>query len=224
MSNIGKQRLLFVLAAVLLIAGCRNEPPRPEPPPDGPSPFPELGIACSNYPAVDGSTSTQPLGIFVACKILDAAYTWVRNSGSQELMQKLVMKDLQMPPVPDMMVGTSMAAPFTMLDNDPHGVGYTVYFYHEHMAPEASVKDCAIDGVMPGPKTIRDGEYPLVTEVYVAIRTNLPGDAPARRLRDWLLSPAGQAIVEECGYVPIGQTAPPVELPGRTDVPDRPDE
>ena len=63
--------ILIVLVAI----GCRGQS-RPDPPPDGPSPFPSIGIAPSNYPLVDGSTSTQPLGIFIACRILDAGYQW----------------------------------------------------------------------------------------------------------------------------------------------------
>jgi phosphate transport system substrate-binding protein len=131
-----------------------------------------------------------------------------RNSGSQELMEKLVMKDQQMMSVPEMMVGTSMAEPFTMLDKNPHGVCYTVFFYHEHMAPAATVKACAIDGVWPESQTIADGTYPFVTDVYVVIRDDLPPESPARKLRDWLLSPTGQSIVSQCGYVPVGETDP----------------
>jgi phosphate transport system substrate-binding protein len=134
-----------------------------------------------------------------------------RNSGSQELMQNLVMKELQMMQVPDMMVGTSMAQPFTQLDEDPYGIGYTVYFYQEHMAPAARVKACAVNGVLPAPATIADGSYPLATEVYVVIRDDLPANSSARRLRDWLLSPAGQAIVKQCAYVAVGDTDPAVD-------------
>jgi phosphate transport system substrate-binding protein len=340
-----RQATVLAVFATLVACGC-NRTSRPDPPPDGPSPFPELGIACSNYPLVDGSTSTQPLGVFIACKILDAGYEWAlwrtedahrlrasewflfaethydgskqelcdwinaavrhqgthsayvnlingradlilvarepsvdeeelananlvtldvdivgldafvfllnkdnpveqltvdqirsiytgrivnwkevggpdaeitpfqrnRNSGSQELMEKLVMKDLRMIRAPEMMVGTSMAEPFTMLDEDPNGIGYTVYFYHEHMAPTAAVKACAIDGIQPKPETIADRAYPFVTSVYAVIRNDSAGDSPARKLRDWLLTPTGQAIVGQCGYVPVGEIDAEVEV------------
>ncbi len=339
-------RLIAVIAlpGVLALCGCTHES-RPAPPPDGPSPFPDLGIVCSNYPLVDGSTSTQPLGVFTACRVLDAGYEWAlwntedihrlyasewflfadpnyngekrelcdwindavrhrgthaayvnlikqraelilvarepsadelslagrkgirldvqaiahdafvlllntdnpvteltveqirniytgkivnwnevggpdadihpfqrnRNSGSQELMEQLVMDGRRMMRAPDMMVGTSMAEPFTMLDNDLYGIGYSVYFYQEHMAPKATVKACAINGVPPDKLTIKDGTYPFVTEVYAVILEGSPPDSAARRLRDWLLTPTGQTIIGQCGYVPVGETDPLTE-------------
>jgi hypothetical protein len=45
--------------------------------------------------------------------------------------------------------------------------------------------------------------YPFVTEVYVIVRHDLPANHPACRLRDWMLGPTGQAIVEQSGYVPV---------------------
>ena len=75
--------------------------------------------------------------------------------------------------------------------------------------PRTDVKACAVDGVLPTSASIRSRRYPFITEVDVVVRRNLRPEHPARRLRDWLLSPAGQAVVEESGYVPVR------EAPGR---------
>lgn len=136
-------------------------------------------------------------------------YQRTRNSGSQELMRTLVMKDRAMIPAPDLLTGALMSSPFLAIDKDVHGIGYSVYYYHEFMAPRGDVKACAIDGVLPTSETIRARRYPFVTEVLAVIRRDMPAGAPARRLRDWLLEPAGQRVVEESGYVPIPETPSP---------------
>jgi phosphate transport system substrate-binding protein len=143
------------------------------------------------------------------------AYSRERNSGSQELMDRLVMKDLKMAELPGMET-YSMMGPYSRLDRDDKGLGYTVYFYQKHMAMQAtsgwgglasaerpSVRMIAIDGVEPTTKTIASGKYPLTAEVYVVIRKDTPADAPARKLRDWLLTKDGQALVAATGYAPM---------------------
>jgi hypothetical protein len=97
--------------------------------------------------------------------------------------------------------------PFLAIDQDVHGIGYSVYYYREFMAPRTDVKACAVDGVLPTSETIRARRYPFVTEVYVVVRRELPADHPARRLRDWMPGPRGQGIVIESGYVPVLATA-----------------
>jgi phosphate transport system substrate-binding protein len=57
---------------------------------------------------------------------------------------------------------------------------------------------------MPSPETIQGRQYPFVTEVYAVVRRGLPATSPAVRLRDWLLTPEGQQVVAESGYVPLG--------------------
>ena len=75
------------------------------------------------------------------------------------------------------------------------------------MAPPGRTKACAVENVLPTSETIRSGQYPFVTEVYVVVRHDLPPKHPARRLRDWLLSPTGQSMVEQTGYVAVSPPA-----------------
>jgi phosphate transport system substrate-binding protein len=45
-----------------------------------------LNITCSSYPAIDGSTSAQPLACVLACNIIGVSYGWVMsNDGSKRL-------------------------------------------------------------------------------------------------------------------------------------------
>jgi phosphate transport system substrate-binding protein len=130
-------------------------------------------------------------------------YQRTRNSGSQELMRPLVMKDRKMIHAPELLTGTLMHSPFLAIGDDVHGIGYSVYYYGEFMAPLSPVKSCALNGVLPTTANIRNRKYPLVTEVFVVVRRNLSPDHSAIKLRDWLLTPAGQSVVGESGYVPI---------------------
>ena len=56
---------------------------------------------------------------------------------------------------------------------------------------------------VPNYKSISEKSYPFTTEVYVAIRKGLDSHGSALRLRDWLLTEEGQAVVKESGYAPI---------------------
>jgi phosphate transport system substrate-binding protein len=130
-------------------------------------------------------------------------YSRNKNSGSQELMEKLVMRGEEMVDAPDMMALPTMFAPFNAISVDILGIGYSVYFYTEFMVLGEYVKMIGVDGVMPTYETIGDQSYPLTTEVYVVIRQDTPTGSTARMLRDWLLGDEGQAVVGESGYVPV---------------------
>ena len=99
-----------------------------------------------------------------------------------------------------------MSSPFLAIDQDRFGIGYSVYYYQEFMSPRTTtteVKACAVEGIEPTSDNIRSRTYPLVTDVFVVIRRDSPIEHPAKRLRDWLLEPVGQQLVEESGYVPV---------------------
>jgi len=124
------------------------------------------------------------------------------NSGSQELMRDLIMRNLKMADVPELIL-PSMFAPFYAVSTDELGIGYSVFYYEENMAPEKEwIKLIAVDGVQPNKDTISKSDYPYTTEVFVAVRKNLPPGSLTYQLRDWLKSPAGQTLIQESGYVP----------------------
>lgn len=137
-----------------------------------------------------------------------------RNSGSEEKMQKLVMRGLS--PIPAKIFDRPrlfseewertlhcMFCPFNALKDHPNGIAFTPYYYETYMAHTPHVKIIAVNNVMPSRDTIEDGSYPLVTEVVVAYLGDLPENSPAARLRDWLVTTEGQKVVAESGYVPI---------------------
>ncbi len=153
-------------------------------------------------------TSWNDLG--VTASIVDDAsnpitpYTRNANSGSQELMDKFVMQGQTMIDAPDLMQ-MSMMGPINAIKHNPLGLGYSVFFYASVIQPDIQIKLLGINGVIPTSATIRDESYPLIESVYAVVRADLPATSPAVRLRDWLLTPAGQAAVEASGYVPLPQ-------------------
>lgn len=134
------------------------------------------------------------------------------NSGSQELMVELVMKDLPFAqgngnPSGRPLIGYSMMGPFLALTQDKNGLAYSVYYYEHFMSGSPKTRVIAVDGVEPTAETIRDRKYPYVSEVFVATRKGLDPSSPTAKWRAWLLSPEGQSIVAESGYVPISAAA-----------------
>lgn len=126
-----------------------------------------------------------------------------RNSGSQELMERLVMRGAPMMDSSDDMILETMMGPINAISEDPLGIGYSVYYYAVFMLPSEHVKLIGVDGVVPTSDNIADRSYPLTTEVYAVIRDDTPQDSTAVLLRDWLLTDEGQAVVAESGYVPL---------------------
>jgi phosphate transport system substrate-binding protein len=124
------------------------------------------------------------------------------NSGSQELMEALVMKGTPMIDAPEMIL-ESMMGPIHAIADDRWGIGYSVYYYAMFIFPHEQVKLIAIDGVEPTSDNIAKRSYPLTTEVYAVVREGMPEDSTAIMLRNWLLTKEGQAAIAESGYVPL---------------------
>jgi ABC-type phosphate transport system substrate-binding protein len=129
-------------------------------------------------------------------------YQREKNSGSQEMMISLVMKETPIISSTDMVV-LGMMGPFNVLNTDTAGIGYTVYFYGKNMAPEQYVKFLSVDGVAATSENIRNHTYPLWAEVYLVSRTDLDPTCNSAYIREMILSPRGQEIIKRCGYVPI---------------------
>ena len=123
------------------------------------------------------------------------------NSGSHELMKELVMENLEMPDWAEFGIG-GMRPVFYTLDNDVNGICYAVYYYKEKMVRDEMVKSFSIDGVYPDSRSLKNGKYPLTTDVYAVIRSDLDKNSMAYKLYEMLQSEAGKAVISESGYIP----------------------
>lgn len=127
-----------------------------------------------------------------------------RNSGSQETMQSLVMRERQITRGRLPKHGSKMIGPYGSIQQAHGGIAFTFFYYETRMTSgHFNTEMLAINGVVPSSETIADGTYPLRTEVYAVTRKDLPAEHPAARLRDWLSTPEGQSVVAETGYVPL---------------------
>ena len=131
------------------------------------------------------------------------AYQREANSGSQNLMEKMVMQGLKMAEAPaeyriDSMYGLidSVAA----YENSRSSLGYSIYVYAKEQYVKDSIKFLSINGVYPTDDTIADGSYPLSKIVYAVFRSDEPAGSPVRRLVAWLLTEEGQKAVMAGGY------------------------
>jgi phosphate transport system substrate-binding protein len=61
----------------------------------------------------------------------------------------------------------------------------------------------AVNGIEPSSQNFQNRKYPFVSEVFIAWVDELPKGGMAEVVRDWILSEAGQQLVEESGYTPI---------------------
>jgi len=93
------------------------------------------------------------------------------------------------------------AAIVNAVKKDKYSIGYGGAAYAE------GVKDCKIkldaksEGVLPSAATIKDKTYPISRYLYMYLRTKPTGET--KDFIDWILSPAGQKIIEEVGYYPL---------------------
>jgi len=55
--------------------------------------------------------------------------------------------------------------------------------------------------VLPSMETVKDESYPIARELYIYTAGEPQG--AVREYLDWILGPAGQAIVQDLGFVPL---------------------
>jgi len=81
-------------------------------------------------------------------------------------------------------------------------IGFSFRFYMDGMVGNSGVKMLKLNGVYPSAENIQNRTYPIVAQFYAIYRAdNENENIPL--LIDWLLSPEGQELIEESGYVKI---------------------
>ena len=84
----------------------------------------------------------------------------------------------------------------------PRGMGYSGMGYKTDKVNWLKVsKKKGEPGVEPGIEVARNGKYPVARKLYIYTVGEPTGEAKA--YIDWILSPAGQKIVEHEGFVPL---------------------
>lgn len=134
------------------------------------------------------------------------AYQRPQNSGSQTLMEKLVMQGLKMAEAPIEEIPADMGSLVERVagyENADRALGYSVFYYANTMYNKETMKFLGVNNILPEQDTISSGAYPLTIAYYAVLRKNEPADSAARKLLDWLLSDSGQELAVKSGYVPL---------------------
>ena len=82
------------------------------------------------------------------------------------------------------------------VSQDPYAIGYVSVGYID-----SSVTPMALDGVVPTLDNIKAGHYKIARGLYSNTRGEPTG--LTRKLIDYLLTPEGQAIVADKGFIPV---------------------
>lgn len=114
--------------------------------------------------------------------------TRLEGSGSQSMMERFMG---------DRRIGAK--SPFALVGAS---IGFSFRYYMADMVGNESVKMLQLNGVEPSAENIRNGSYPVIAEFYAVYRADHENEN-VRLLVDWLLSPEGQRLIEESGYVSI---------------------
>ena len=129
-----------------------------------------------------------------------------QNSGSQELMDLLVMEGLEyytQLPIYEEKLAFTMQGLLDAIARNPFAIGYTVYYYNENIIrPGNKLKTIGIDGVYPNKQTISDLSYPYATEVYAVIRSDTDESSMAYKVYEWMQTEAGRQAISKSGYIP----------------------
>lgn len=132
------------------------------------------------------------------------------NSGSQEMMKEIVMKDVVMS---DWEIGytddeiiPTMSSVYLEVSGNTNGICFSPHYYKEYIIRNAvgatSVKSLAIEGISPDTKSIQKKTYPFIANMYVAIRSDADPQSMTYKLYEWLQTEAGKRVISESGYVP----------------------
>lgn len=126
------------------------------------------------------------------------------GSGSQTVMENVVMKGLTMKlPLKEESVASMGGLVYRVASyrNVPNALGYSFRYYATKMNSRENLKLLAINGIEPTVENIRSKRYPFTVDVYM-VTAKKPGEN-TQKLIDWFLSPQGQQLVEDVGYVPL---------------------
>jgi phosphate transport system substrate-binding protein len=96
-----------------------------------------------------------------------------------------------------------------VLEN-PHAIGYGGVAY-------GTTLHSNINGIAPSRENVISGDYPITRYLYLVTAGSPRGET--KEFIDWILSPGGQSLVDQAGYVPLWPPTPvrnggsPVKFP-----------
>jgi phosphate transport system substrate-binding protein len=117
------------------------------------------------------------------------------SSGTYGVWKKKVMEGDRV--YPGALLQASNGAVVQAVAKNKYAVGYIGLGYVD----ESLVKPVKVDGVMASVKTALNGSYPISRGLNLYTAGQPTGEA--KQLIDFIMSPAGQKLASEVGYVPV---------------------
>ncbi|MDR0795694.1 MAG: hypothetical protein LBE79_06540 [Tannerella sp.] len=113
------------------------------------------------------------------------------------------MDGLEPADLPEAAIG-GMIWVFWEIEENENGICYSFNTYKDMQArkPCNEVPVLAINGISPNENTIKNRIYPFISEVHVAIRSDLDRNSMAYKLYEWLQSENAKHTITECGFIP----------------------
>lgn len=97
-----------------------------------------------------------------------------------------------------MLIGVGSNSTVTHIEQNRHAIGYVTYSIVE----TRSVNSVSVGGVAFSSESALSGDYPFAIGFHMAF--DIEGVSPETQIfLDWVMSPAGQAVVAEAEYVPV---------------------
>jgi phosphate transport system substrate-binding protein len=129
-------------------------------------------------------------------------FTRPRNSGSEEVLREIVMGNLEPANFSEYQIGV-MARVFNEIIGDKNAICYTFNNYKELIVRKTDdiVPKIAVNGIFPDETAVRNRTYPFISEVHVAIRSDIDRNSMAYKLYEWLKTDAAKPVYTECGFV-----------------------
>jgi phosphate transport system substrate-binding protein len=128
-------------------------------------------------------------------------FTRPRNSGSEEVFRTLVMNGLEPADFPEAII-SQMFEVFLEVTEHENSISYTFNTYKDIQVRKTcdEVPVLAINGICPSENTVKNKMYPFISEVRVAIRSDLDRNSMAYKLYEWLQSESAKYTITECGF------------------------
>lgn len=107
-----------------------------------------------------------------------------KGSGSQTSLEKLIGQEAK----------TNFFGPFGA------SIGFSFRYYVEELTKHGHIKMLAINDIYPDVENVRNNSYPIVSN-FVAVTRKGDNRENVQKVLEFILSPTGQSIIEETGYV-----------------------
>ena len=122
-------------------------------------------------------------------------YTRNTSSGTYSEFKELAMKKRDYAPSSQKLAGNEQIA--SEVGKNPNGIGYVGLAY----TTASGIKVLPIDGAIPSKESVLEKKYPYARPTFYY--TNGEPNGLTKEFVDFTISPAGQKIVAQVGFVPI---------------------